>query len=145
MERLQQALVALLQLIARAIVKRINFHALSGFHKTDNYRLSDCYFRCADDTNCISQCARGLASCQGSTDRDREKSEYFGPTQTEWSADQAVRRSLLLALNTVLAMKSVRVDVHATATIQTIAMMLVSLITMTWITTSVAVLMTSVQ
>ena len=63
MERLQSVLVALLQLIARATVKKINLHALSGCHKTDNYRLSEYNFRCADDTNCISQCARGLASC----------------------------------------------------------------------------------
>ena len=70
MERLQPVLLALLQLIARAIVKKINLRALSGCHKTDNYRLSECNFRCADDTNCISQCARGLASCQGSTDRE---------------------------------------------------------------------------
>ena len=154
MERLQSVLVALLQLIARAIVKKINLHALSGCHKTDNYRLSECNFRCADDTNCISQCARGLASCQGSADRQSRDHENFQNLDRigeknrdipDQFADQAVRRSLPLALNTVLVTKNVRMDVHVATIIPITAMMLVCLITMIWITTSVAMPMTSVQ
>ena len=57
----------------------------------------------------------------------------------------SVPADLLLALNTVLVMKNARMDAHATIIIPIIAMILVSQITMTWITTSVAVPMTSVQ